>query len=101
MAVIARQNSPPSLPPDYPSYTITPQLLTIESTLTGLAVFTFILRVYVRASMLRVFGIDDYLMLAAVIMAIAVLICFVSATHLGFGKHILAILPQDMGKLFH
>ena len=67
MAVIARQDSSPVLTPDYLSYTLAPQLLAIDGTLTGLAVFAFILRLYVRASMLRVFGTDDYLMLAAVV----------------------------------
>ena len=34
-------------------------------------------------------------------MAIGVLICFVGAMRHGFGKHILAIPPQDIGPLFH
>jgi hypothetical protein len=67
MVVIARQDASPALTPDYLSYTLAPQLLAIDGTLTGLAVFAFMLRVYVRASMLHVFGTDDYLMLAAVV----------------------------------
>ena len=79
MAVIARRDAFPALTPDYLSYTVAPRLLAIEGTLTGLAVFAFILRVYVRASMLRIFGTDDYLMLAAVV-------CILKVCHRSFVK---------------
>jgi hypothetical protein len=57
----------PALTPEYLAFNIAPQLLSASGTLTGLALFVFLLRVYVRTIMLRVFGADDALMLVAVV----------------------------------
>ncbi len=67
MDLFVRQAAPPPVSLDYLNYNIAPQLLTIVGTLAGLAIFVFILRLYVRTVVLNVFGADDYLMLGAVV----------------------------------
>lgn len=68
MVLLPRQapNIPP-LTPEYLAFDIAPKLLSVSGTLTALALFIFLLRAYVRAVMLRVFGVDDALMLVAVV----------------------------------
>lgn len=68
MSILPRQASAtPDLTPEYLAFNLAPQLLSVSGTLTALALFVFLLRTYVRAVMLRVFGADDYLMLVAVV----------------------------------
>ncbi|PMD41136.1 hypothetical protein L207DRAFT_403932, partial [Hyaloscypha variabilis F] len=91
----------PPLTPEYLAFNIAPKLLSVSGTLTAFAVTIFLLRAYVRTVMLRVFGIDDALMLVAVILAITVLGLFVQGTHYGIGRHIYAIPPQQFASLFY
>lgn len=68
MAILPRQAATvPPLTPEYLAFNIAPKLLSVSGTLTALAVTIFLLRAYVRTVMLRVFGIDDALMLVAVV----------------------------------
>jgi hypothetical protein len=70
MAVITRQDGPPAPPPLSPEYlseTLAPTLNAIVGTLVGICTLVFLLRVYVRTRMLRIFGPDDWLMLVAVV----------------------------------
>lgn len=66
-----------------------------------MALLVFLLRAYVRTVMLRVFGVDDALMLVAIILAVTVFALFVQGTHYGIGKHIFAISPQQFSSVFY
>jgi hypothetical protein len=68
MGILPRQAAAvPPLTPEYLAFNIAPKLLSVSGTLTAFAVTIFLLRAYVRTVMLRVFGIDDALMLVAVV----------------------------------
>ena len=64
-----------------------PQVLGITGAFFGAAMVTVSLRVYVRSVMLNVFGADDWVMLAAALMAIGTFICFVGESNYGIGRH--------------
>lgn len=63
------------------------QIIGITGTFAAAALITMLLRIYVRVSMLSLFGADDWVMLAACLMAIATLICFVGEINYGVGRH--------------
>ena len=68
MVLFPRQApSIPALTPEYLDFNIAPHLLSVSGSLTALALLVFLLRAYVRTVMLRVFGVDDALMLVAVV----------------------------------
>lgn len=50
-------NGPP-LTPEYLAWDIGPRLMAVNCTLFSIAIFTMLLRVYVRVSVLHFFGID-------------------------------------------
>lgn len=64
-AVSKRQAA--SSPVYSPDDTNAPAILTITGTFFGVATLVVLLRCYVRISMLKVFGIDDYLMVVALV----------------------------------
>ncbi|KAF1952866.1 hypothetical protein CC80DRAFT_355435, partial [Byssothecium circinans] len=84
----------PPLPPEYVDYTNAPQILSITGSFFAAAVIAVLLRCYVRLSLLKVFGIDDYIMAFAMICAAATFACFKIETDYGLGKHFLALLAQ-------
>lgn len=49
---------PPPPPQEYLNENLAPRMLAVDGTLFGLAVLCVLLRVYVRAGMLKTFGID-------------------------------------------
>jgi len=59
------------------------------------------LRVYVRAAMLKVMGVDDYLSIGAMACSVGVLICFVGETKLGVGRRSRDISTQALSKIDH
>lgn len=65
-ALIRRQNSAPPTPEEI-AFDKSSQLLAITGTFFTLAALIVILRCYVRISMLRVFGTDDYTMVLAMV----------------------------------
>jgi hypothetical protein len=68
MALFPRQApNIPALTPEYLDFNISPHLLSVSGGLTALALLVFLLRAYVRTVMLRVFGVDDALMLVAIV----------------------------------
>ena len=70
MHVVARQQLPPppsSITPEYLNLNRGPFFLAIVATLVSIALLIFLLRVYTRIKLLRFFGIDDWLMLVAVV----------------------------------
>ena len=60
-------SSGPPLPPSYIDYSNANGILTIVGFVTALALVTVILRIYVRTAILKVVGLDDYLMVLAMV----------------------------------
>ncbi|EME82558.1 uncharacterized protein MYCFIDRAFT_33469, partial [Pseudocercospora fijiensis CIRAD86] len=85
-------------PPPDPAYCAESNAHEILGTTGGLmtlAVIIMGMRFVVRAAMLKSLGPDDYVMLAATLMAVATFACFVGETHHGVGKHIQCITQVD------
>lgn len=57
----------PSLTPEYMAYSNAQRILSITGTFFTAALIIVLLRCYVRAVMLRVFGKDDYMMVVAMV----------------------------------
>ncbi|OAG02010.1 uncharacterized protein CC84DRAFT_1046309, partial [Paraphaeosphaeria sporulosa] len=65
------------------------------------ALLIVILRCYVRITMLRVFGKDDYVMVVSTMFAAATFVCFIIETHNGLGNHLMVLLMDaNMYKSF-
>lgn len=58
---------PPVFPPGYLEFNNKDQILSITSAFFAVAMFTVLIRCYVRVAMLKVFGIDDYIMVFAMV----------------------------------
>jgi hypothetical protein len=70
METLAKRQDAPMPPPPTPeemAFTNAPQILAITGSFFAAAAFIFLLRVYVRLGMLKVFGIDDYVMTLAMV----------------------------------
>jgi hypothetical protein len=57
----------PPLTPEYIAYTNASQIMAITSTFFAIALLVVLLRCYVRITMLKVFGIDDWIMVFAMV----------------------------------
>lgn len=67
-----RQYEIPPLTPEYLAFDHSRKILSITGVFTGVALVTVVSRVYVRAAMLRVFGLDDWvILLSMVIMSLS------------------------------
>ena len=64
-----------------------PAILAIIGTFAGLSMFMVLLRIYVRAFMLKTFGMDDGMIIVATLCCIGNLVDWVGFTHIG--NHIL------------
>lgn len=66
---LSRRQSPlgPPLTPEEIAFNNAPQILSITGTFFAAAAFVVLLRCYVRISMLKVIGTDDYIMLFALV----------------------------------
>ncbi|KAF2840995.1 hypothetical protein M501DRAFT_902028, partial [Patellaria atrata CBS 101060] len=92
--------------PEFLAYNNKNEIISITSTVTGIALIVVLLRVYVRSFMLGVFGIDDYIMLVSMAISSFVAVCFGMETKYGLGKHMMAIdrpMFSDLSKwtFFH
>lgn len=68
MAYISRrQEAPPHMTPEYLAFNNKGEILSITGTFTGIALVAVLFRVYVRCVMLRVFGMDDYIIVLAMV----------------------------------
>jgi len=69
MAVLRRQDGPPGLPTDpaYYTWSVQTQLTAIDLSLLLIALVAVLGRVYIRLFVLRVFRLDDYFMVAAMV----------------------------------
>ncbi|KAF2875984.1 hypothetical protein BDV95DRAFT_485556 [Massariosphaeria phaeospora] len=84
----------PALSPEYVEYTNKSEILSITGTFFAAAALVVLLRCYVRLAMLKVFGLDDYVMVFAMILATATFACIKVETDYGLGKHFLVILAD-------
>ncbi|KAK3389762.1 hypothetical protein B0H63DRAFT_390514 [Podospora didyma] len=74
-----------------------PGLLIVELTILPAALICVILRLYVRLCVLKKSGIDDWLMVIAVIFAIGVTVCVILAnTTFGWATHIWDLRSENM-----
>lgn len=75
-----------------------PQLQAAAIGLLALSLLAFVQRAFVRAYMVKAFGVDDWLMLGAMIAFIFFVTCVLSGIHYGTGRHMrdLSTSDQDM-----
>lgn len=62
---------PPPITPEDLAFNNAPQILAITGTFFAIAALVVLLRCYVRVAMLKVFGIDDYIMVVAMVSELA------------------------------
>jgi hypothetical protein len=70
--LLSRQESGPLPPPPPKAYLdedLAPAMLAVQSTLFGLAMLCVLLRMYVRAVILKTFGADDWMMVFSMVSA--------------------------------
>jgi len=72
------------------------EILGVTGAFTGAALIAVILRMYVRTRMLKFVGTDDYVILAAMTLALGTFVCFVAETYYGLGRHDICISPAEM-----
>ncbi|KAH7171481.1 hypothetical protein EDB81DRAFT_198888 [Dactylonectria macrodidyma] len=76
-----------------------PALLIVELTIASIAIVTLIARLYVRIFKVNKSGLDDWLMLAAMIFGIGVTICVIlSAQMYGWNIHVWDLKPSQAVK---
>lgn len=78
-----------------------PSILAINGFFCGFTVLVVLARIYVRVIMLKTMGMDDYLIAAATICGVGVLICFIGETSHGIGMHLASIKPAELVKMLH
>ncbi|KAE8453535.1 hypothetical protein EG329_010396 [Mollisiaceae sp. DMI_Dod_QoI] len=64
-----------------------PVILAVTGAFTGFAALVVIMRIYVRAVMLKTFGADDWIMVVAMFGSVATFACFIAEVDLGVGHH--------------
>ncbi|KXS97313.1 hypothetical protein AC578_10745 [Pseudocercospora eumusae] len=90
---IKRQQTGPPPDPAYCAESNAHEILGVTGAMMTLAVIIMGMRLAVRAAMLKSVGGDDYVMLAATLMAVATFVCFVGESHHGVGRHLKCISP--------
>ncbi|KAF2796640.1 hypothetical protein K505DRAFT_202661, partial [Melanomma pulvis-pyrius CBS 109.77] len=95
------QGPPPGVPTDpaYYTWSIQKHLAAIDLSLMLLALIAVLGRVYIRVFVLRVFRLDDHLIVAAMVCSILSCSFFAHVVQLGMGKHIFAISPENIAPL--
>lgn len=72
-----------------------PKILSVLWVLTALTTVMVVARIYIRLRMLKSFGVDDYLIVASMVMGLAYCGVTTAAVFVGFGKHAAALsLPN-------
>lgn len=72
-----------------------PQLRGVAIGLLTFAVLSFAQRAFVRTCMVKAFGIDDWLMLGAMIAFVFFVTCVIAGTHFGTGRHMKDLSTYD------
>lgn len=78
-----------------------PQLLGINILFLTLTSIASILRCYVRARMVKAFGGDDWLMMAAMVTFVFYIACSISGVTYGTGQHHVNLEPKNIQKAKH
>ncbi|OIW31088.1 hypothetical protein CONLIGDRAFT_630986 [Coniochaeta ligniaria NRRL 30616] len=71
------------------------QILAITGTLVALCLILVILRIWVRARIIRIVGIDDWIMIAAMAVIFAEEMVIIPEVKLGAGRHVQYIFPAS------
>jgi hypothetical protein len=88
MSVFPRQHSTATTPTqEYLDESNVASILSITGAFTFAALVVVALRIYVRTSMLRFVGLDDWSMVLAALMAVGTFICFCGESSYGMGRH--------------
>ncbi|KAK7513601.1 phosphatidylserine decarboxylase [Phyllosticta citriasiana] len=80
--------------PEYENFSASGEILSITGAFTGVAFLIVLLRVYVRAFMLRYVGPDDYMMTVAMSLSIFTFACFIVEVQYGLGKHTAVMMAE-------
>ncbi|KAH6632491.1 hypothetical protein F5144DRAFT_488900 [Chaetomium tenue] len=72
-----------------------PEILAVCGALVGLALVVVLLRVYVRARMVRHLGLDDYTIIAAMLVMFVEMMVIIPQVNLGGGRHVQYIKPEE------
>lgn len=101
MGTLRRQGLPRGKPTDpaYYSWSVQSQLTSITLATMLIALIAVLGRVYVRVFVLRVLRLDDYFILAAMLLSILGCSFFLQVVQLGMGKHIFAIPAENIQPL--
>lgn len=94
-------SQPPSLdsyPPSYLRENNAPRIVGLVGAFHFLALTFVTLRVYVRVFMVRAFGIDDALIMAACAFALMSWICLVLQVPHGLGRHAVVVAVEERVK---
>ncbi|EKG13089.1 hypothetical protein MPH_09765 [Macrophomina phaseolina MS6] len=81
-------------PESYVSFNNKAEILSITGVFCALAAVVVMLRIYVRAVMLKFVGPDDWVMFLAMALSIVTLVCFVQETEHGLGKHAVVMVTD-------
>lgn len=68
----------------------------VTISLLTLALTAFSLRVYVRACMIKAFGLDDWLMFGATVAFVFYSACVLAGVHYGTGRHYADLSASDI-----
>lgn len=82
---------------DFIEFTNAPTLLSQSGALFGAAALVVLLRFYVRVTILRSFGTDDWIMLLAFVFATALFTVYATETRVGLGKHLAVVQSDPVG----
>ncbi|KAM3081243.1 hypothetical protein ACMFMF_003157 [Clarireedia jacksonii] len=81
-----------SIPPDHNRG---PQILAVCGTLVALTLIVGFLRLYVRLRIIRDVGVDDYLMIGAMVILFTQMMVIIPEVHFGAGRHVQYIVPAS------
>lgn len=73
-----------------------PKILAVLWTLTAVATLFVVARIFIRLRMLKNFGVDDYLIIVSVVMALAYCGVTTADVIVGFGKHATALSEANL-----
>lgn len=72
-----------------------PPLCGVTITLLVLTVVSFSMRAYVRACMIKSFGVEDWLMTGATLIFVCYCACVLAGVHYGTGRHFADLSASD------
>ncbi|SMY18756.1 unnamed protein product [Zymoseptoria tritici ST99CH_1A5] len=85
----------PPLDPAYCAENNNGQILGVTGAVLGMAVFAVVLRMFVRITMVRKVGADDYVILLSLLLAVGTMICFAAESFTLGGRHIMCMSQHD------